>query len=86
MITNSETPFPNFQEHDELVQGLMLLRDYYKAEYKKALQDKVDHQRKTLQQRQRKLEEETRMSEQHQVCSYTDNSTRALNKVANRHR
>ncbi|KAJ7388443.1 hypothetical protein OS493_037605 [Desmophyllum pertusum] len=60
--------------HDELVQGLLLLRDYYKAEYKKALQDKVDHQRRNLQQRQSKLEEETKMSEQdqqemeHKIC------------------
>lgn len=53
------------KEHDELVQGLLLLRDYYKAEYKKALQDKVNHQRKDLQQRERKLEQETRVLAQH---------------------
>ncbi|KAL9969156.1 hypothetical protein ACROYT_G021333 [Oculina patagonica] len=54
------------KEHDEMVQGLLLLRDYIKAEYKKALQDKVDHQRRNLQQRQSKIDEETRLSEQHQ--------------------
>ena len=52
-----------------MVQGLLLLRDYYKAEYKKALQDKVNHQRKDLQQRERKLEQETRVLAQHHVCS-----------------
>lgn len=54
------------KEHDELVQGLLLLRDYYKAEYKKALQDKVNHQRRNLQQRQTKLEEETRVLALHE--------------------
>lgn len=54
------------KEHDELVQGLLLLRDYYKAEYKKALQDKVVQQRRSQQQRQVKHEEETKASEEHQ--------------------
>lgn len=51
-----------------MVQGLLLLRDYYKAEYKKALQDKVVQQRRSQQQRQVKHEEETKASEEHQVC------------------
>lgn len=58
------------KEHDELVQGLLLLRDYYKAEYKKALQDKVNHQRKDLQQRERKLEQETRVLAHHQEMKH----------------
>lgn len=58
-----------FQEHDELVQGLLMLRDYYKAEYKKALHEKVEHQRRTIQQRQSKLEEQVKTSQEHEVCS-----------------
>ena len=47
-----------------------MLREYYKAEYKKALQEKVEHQRKTIQQRQSKLEEQVKMSQEHEVCTY----------------
>lgn len=54
------------KEHDELVQGLLLLRDYYKAEYKKALQDKVDQQRKSQQQRKLKHDEEIKAAEHQQ--------------------
>ena len=60
----------HFQEHDELVQGLLLLRDYYKAEYKKALQDKVDQQRKSQQQRKLKHDEEIKAAEHQQVQLY----------------
>lgn len=52
--------------HDELVQGLLLLRDYYKAEYKKALQDKVDQQRRSQQLRKLKCEEEMKAAEHQQ--------------------
>lgn len=44
-----------------------MLRDYYKAEYKKALQDKVERQRKTMQQQQQKLEEQLKLSWQLEV-------------------
>lgn len=54
------------KEHDELVQGLLMLRDYYKAEYKKALQEKVEHQRKIIQERQNKLEEQAKISQEHE--------------------
>ena len=46
-----------------------MLRDYYKAEYKKALQEKVEHQRKNIQERQNKLEEQAKISQEHEVCS-----------------
>lgn len=45
-----------------------MLRDYYKAEYKKALQEKVEHQRKIIQERQNKLEEQAKISQEHEVC------------------
>ena len=46
-----------------------MLRDYYKAEYKKALHEKVEHQRRTIQQRQSKLDEQVKTSQEHEVCS-----------------
>lgn len=52
------------KEHDDLIKSLLLLRDYYKAEYKKALQDKIEHQKKTFQQRQVKMEEELKFSQE----------------------
>jgi len=55
------------KEHDDLIKGLIMLRDYYKAEYKKALQDKVERQRKTMQQQQQKLEEQMKLSQQLEV-------------------
>lgn len=52
------------KEHDDLIKGLIMLRDYYKAEYKRALQDKVERQRKIMQQQQHKLEEQMKLSQQ----------------------
>lgn len=55
------------QEHDDLIKGLLLLREYYKTEYKKALQDKIEKQKKTFQQRQAYLEEEAKLSQELEV-------------------
>ncbi|CAH3032775.1 unnamed protein product [Porites lobata] len=52
------------KEHDDLIKGLLLLREYYKTEYKKALQDKIEKQKKTFQQRQAYLEEEAKLSQE----------------------
>ncbi|XP_068698961.1 DNA ligase 1-like [Montipora capricornis] len=54
------------KEHDDLIQGLLMLRDYYKAEYKKALKDKVEQQRKAMQKQQQKLKEQAKISEQNE--------------------
>ena len=50
-----------------MVKGLLLLREYYKNEYKKALQDKIEKQKKTFQQRQAYLEEEAKLSQELEV-------------------
>ena len=46
-----------------------MLRDYYKAEYKKALKDKVEQQRKAMQKQQQKLKEQAKISQQNEVMS-----------------
>ena len=50
-----------------MIKGLLLLREYYKTEYKKALQDKIEKQKKTFQQRQAYLEEEAKLSQELEV-------------------
>ena len=50
-----------------MIKGLLLLREYYKTEYKKALQDKIEKQKKTFQQRQAYLDKEAKWSQELEV-------------------
>ena len=58
------------QDHDQIIEDLVLLRNYYKSVYRRSLEGKVQQQRKRLQESKKKILDEEQQAREQAVSDF----------------